>query len=135
MKSKRVIGLVGTFAFAGAVSTAAFAGERTETNASCVLRNHHVNAVQPYKVQQRVGRVEYSHLGGATAHVAAEPGLTAQWLRVDLGREARACGQDTKDVRLLVEPASTGFNVRFIPRSPGDAKDVLRDVRETAYER
>jgi hypothetical protein len=115
---------------------ASFAGQAE--GAPCILASHHVSSVQPYKVQQRVGRGVTTHLAGAQLFVQAEPGLTAEWLELELTRHIASmratpgmkdCALDVDDVRVKVDSAGPGFSVKIIAEDPRHAEEVLRRAR------
>lgn len=104
----------------------------------CILREHRVTAVAPYKVKERIGRASIQRLRGAEVRVQAEPGLTAEWLRLELGRhmaEMRGpasmpdCSFDVEDVRVEVTSADAGFAVKLITSDSEKAQEVLRRAR------
>src|SRR5437879_171640 len=51
---------------------------------SCILLEHRVTAVTPYRVVEHYGRGAVQRLVGAEVFVQAEPGLTAEWLRLTI---------------------------------------------------
>ena len=115
---------------------ASFAGTATG-KPPCILGNYQVKSVTPYNVGERTGKTVYTRLAGAQVFLEAQPGLTAEWLRLNLGRHLQAmqsgqsmpdCAFDMKDVRIQVEPAGTGFNVKFITNDAKEAKELLRRV-------
>ncbi len=110
------------------VPTLARAGD-VETAAGCVFRNREVESVTPYKEQIRVGKVHYPTLGGATVNIKAEPGLSVEWLRVELGDRAKACGADTDQVTMVVERRTAGYAVRLIGQDTSAAKSILQQAK------
>lgn len=103
--------------------------------APCILREHHVTSVTPYKVMKQEGRVAVQQLQGAQVFVQAEPGLTAEWLQLTLTQHLAAmrgstmmkdCAFDLDGVRVQVDPAGTGFAVKLIARDANQAAEVLR---------
>jgi hypothetical protein len=114
------------------VPSASFA----DTNrAPCVLREHSVTSVTPYRVQERVGRGTVTRLKGAQVFVRAEPGLTAEWLELTLRRHLAAmrgpaamkdCAFAVAKVKVQVNSAGAGFVVKLIARDAAAAKEVLR---------
>jgi len=120
---------------AGTLAPAAsFAATATE-KAPCILRDYHVKSVTPYKVDDHAGKITYQRLAGAQVYIEAQPGLTAEWLRVRLARHLsdmqgpaamRDCAFDVNDVSVQVDSAGTGFTVKFIAKNADQAKEVLR---------
>ena len=102
----------------------------------CSFQEHQVRSVKPYKVQKHiVGRVTATRMLGAQIYVTAEPGLTAEWLRLKLQRHLSAmqgpasmrdCALDVKNVRIEVTSAGPGFNVKLIAPDAEQGKEVLR---------
>ena len=103
--------------------------------APCILREHRITAVTPYRVEGRQGRVVIQELRGATVSVQAEPGLTAEWLQLTLGRHLaemqgmkgmKDCAFDVNDVQVKVTSSGAGFSVHLIARDASKAQEVLR---------
>ena len=133
MSIKNVLGISGLLLAlsAPAVSFAA------PTGGHCALREHHVTAVKPYKDRQQVGRAgAIERLRGAELFVQAEPGLTAEWLQLELSRHIAMMkrGSGMKDcpldnVQVRVDSAGTGFSVKLIARDADQANQVLSSAR------
>jgi hypothetical protein len=103
--------------------------------APCILSAHRITSVTPYRVQQHAGRGVTSRLAGAQVFVQAEPGLTPEWLQLQLARHIsemqgpagmKNCALGVKDVSVKVDSAGTGFAVKLIARNSGQAEEVLR---------
>src|SRR5216683_1881507 len=84
----------------------------------CILGEHHIVSVQPYRVDERIGRNVFPQLRGAQVYIQAEPGLTAEWLELTLERHLaemrgpatmRECAFDLDNVRVTVVSAGSGF--------------------------
>ncbi len=106
--------------------------------APCILREHRITAVTPYRVEGHQGRVVVQELRGATVSVQAEPGLTAEWLQLTLGRHLaemqgmngmKDCAFDVNDVQVKVTSSGAGFSVHLIARDSSKAEEVLRRAR------
>ena len=104
----------------------------------CILLDHKVTAVVPYRVDEQRGHATFSRLQGAQVFVQAEPGLTAEWLGLTLTRHLaemrkspsmKDCAFTVDEVRVVVEPAATGFWVKFTARDANHAEEVLRRAR------
>jgi hypothetical protein len=124
---------------------ASYAAPAAAKAAPCILREHRITAVTPYLVELPRGPVEIhqgraavQQLRGATVFVQAEPGLTAEWLQLTLGRhlaemqgpaEMKDCAFDVKDVQVKVMSAGAGFGVYLIARDSTKAEEVLRRAR------
>jgi hypothetical protein len=103
--------------------------------APCILREHRITGVTPYRVEGHQGRVVVQELRGATVSVQAEPGLTAEWLQLTLGRHLaqmhamggmKDCAFDVNDVQVKVGSSGAGFSVNLIARDAAKAPEVLR---------
>jgi hypothetical protein len=114
---------------------ASYAAPSPAKAAPCILREHRITAVTPYRVQGHQGRVVTQELRGATVSVQAEPGLTAEWLQLTLGRHLaemrgtggmKDCSFDVKDVQVRVTSSGAGFSVNLIARDAAKAPEVLR---------
>jgi hypothetical protein len=104
----------------------------------CVFQEHHVLSVTPYRVEERRIKSTFTRLGGAQLYVQAEPGLTAEWLRLEVARHRAQmhdpatmndCALDVGNVRVEVNSAGPGFSVRLIAVDPNNAEEVLRRAR------
>jgi len=89
------------------------AAPSTTKAAPCILREHRITSVTPYRVEGHQGRVVVQELRGATVSVQAEPGLTAEWLQLTLSRHLAAmramggmkdCAFEVNDVQVKVAP-------------------------------
>src|SRR5258707_1868555 len=103
-------------AAATAVPTISHAG--TASRAPCILDEHHVVSVVPYQVEEHFGKHVAQRLRGAQIFIQAEPGLTAEWLQLNLERHITAmqgpaamldCAFDLSNVRVDVTSAGSGF--------------------------
>jgi hypothetical protein len=100
----------------------------------CILMEHRVTAVTPYRIVRQHGRSATQELAGAQVLVQAEPGLTAEWLQLTIQRHLATmqtehmgdCPLDMRGVRVQVDSAGAGFAVKIIAKDPGQAKEVLR---------
>ena len=129
--------VLAAFVLAGStlVPMASYAAPAPAKAAPCILREHRITAVTPYRVQGHQGRVVTQELRGATVSVQAEPGLTAEWLQLTLGRHLaemqgtggmKDCAFDVKDVQVRVTSSGAGFSVNLIARDAAKAPEVLR---------
>lgn len=114
---------------------ASYAAPAAVKAAPCILREHRITAVTPYRVESHQGRAVLQELRGATVSVQAEPGLTAEWLQLTLARHLTAmrgmngmkdCAFDINDVQVKVNSSGAGFSVHLIARDANTAKEVLR---------
>jgi len=95
---------------AASVPATSFAG--TPPSQDCLLREHRITSVTPYRVEERIGKNSVRRLRGAEVFVQAEPGLTAEWLQLTLARHIAQmrgpaampdCAFDVDDVAVRVE--------------------------------
>ena len=125
------------FAVAAAtVPATSFAG--TPPSQDCLLREHRITSVTPYRVEERFGKNSIQRLRGAEVFVQAAPGLTGEWLQLTLARHIAQmrgpaampdCAFDVDDVAVRVESGRTGFRVRIVARDTDRAEEVLRRAR------
>ena len=124
-----------TLAALAGIAPAAIADSSADREVPCILRDNHVASVRPYRTEEHIGRATLQRLRGAEIRVQAEPGLTAEWLRLKLGRHLAAmqgmaamkdCVFDVDRVKLQVDSAGAGFVVKLIAKEAGDAAEVLR---------
>jgi hypothetical protein len=81
-----------------------------------------------------MGKMSVPQLKGAEIFVQAQPGLTAEWLQLQLARHIESmqntsmhdCALDVSGTRVQVEPAGTGFRVKLIAKDAHQAQEVLR---------
>lgn len=116
-------------------STVAVPSARPTTSTNCILKAHRVTSVTPYFEEERQGSSSIvQRLRGASFFVRAEPGLTAQWLRLMLDQHVaemrigamRDCPLAVNGVTITVESAGPGFVVTIIARDDDQADEVLR---------
>jgi hypothetical protein len=114
---------------------ASYAAPVAAKPAPCILREHRITGVVPYRVEAHQGRVAVQELRGATVLVQAEPGLTAEWLQLTLSqhlaemqgmRGMKDCAFDVNDVNVKVTSSGAGFSVHLIARDAAKAPEVLR---------
>jgi hypothetical protein len=134
----RKIIIAAVWSAAALVPTVSFADNASP--GPCLLGDHKVLSVAPYKVE---GRYVYPgngahELRGAQIYLAAEPGLTAEWLQLTLERRLGAmkgqppmpdCAFDVENLRVEVVPAGPGFWVRLIAPDEKTGEEVLRRAR------
>ena len=109
----------------------------TPDRAPCLLSGYHVTSVSPYFAEDHFGKASFPRVHGASIYVAAEPGLTAEWLQLRIEQhlaEMRRgsmpdCAFDVGDVRVEVDSAGSGFAVRVISSSTSAAAEILRRAR------
>ena len=120
------------------VSTVSLAAAAEPANRPpCVLNEYHVTSVTPYRVDEAIGRSRVPHVRGALVFVQAQPGLTAEWLQLQLQQhlqtmrtaDMKDCAFDLKDVRVEVSSAGTGFAVKVIATDAAKSQEVLRRAR------
>jgi hypothetical protein len=105
----------------------------------CVFDEHAPLASAPYYIEEDYGLGGYTLLKGAALFVAAEPGLTAEWLKLRLDHELKtvpptlpgeSCRPSMKNVRADVVSARNGFWIVYTTRDDGTAKDLLAGTGE-----
>jgi hypothetical protein len=119
------------------VPSVSFAAGPSSHHAPCILNEHRVSVVKPYKVTEQRGRGTYQRLRGAQIFVAAEPGLTPEWLELKLQRhlqqmqtaDMKDCAFDVNSVRVEVASAGNGFWVKLIAKDSDKGEEVLRRAR------
>lgn len=134
MWSRKIVPVLGLLA---SVLLPATSFAEALARAPCILREHHLGAVMPYKVDQHVGKATVQRVRGASVFVQAEPGLTAEWLELTLTKHITAmrgttmadCVFDVGDVKVRVDSAGTGFLVKIIAQDPRNGDEVLRRAR------
>lgn len=108
------------------------------SHAACALKGFTVTSVAPRFEDIQRGRLTTQRLAGATVYVLAQPGLTREWLRLSLERHLismqsggpmKDCPFGTKDVRISVDSAGTGFAVHVSAKDAKTAEEVLRRAR------
>jgi hypothetical protein len=110
------------------VAAPALAGPLSE----CELLNHRLTGVKEHKVQEQHGKLTIDRVDGASVYVAAEPGLTAQWLERTLEHHVAAMRDSSMDgcplavegISVSVSPASKGFWVTIHARDAQHGKLV-----------
>jgi hypothetical protein len=140
MLNRKVLGAVvmATTLLAPTLSLAEASGP---PHVACVLRKHHIVSVTPYQIEETRIKPKFTRLAGADLYVEAEPGLTAEWLRLEVARHLaemhdassmpsmKDCPLDAGGVHAEVTSAGAGFRVRLIANDPKNAEDVLRRAR------
>lgn len=120
---------------AHAATAAPQAGASRPAHAACALDQYRVTSVTPYKIEKNIGgHILAQRVAGAELFVEAQPGLTAEWLWLNLARQAAAMqGQGMKDcvfdiAKLQVEVVSAGpgFRVRLTAPDANAGQEVLR---------
>ena len=101
----------------------------------CPLKQYSVTSVRPHQVEKDYGggRFVSRRLGGAEIYVRAEPGLTAEWLHLQVAQHLAAmrshtmedCPFDMEDVQVRVDSSGPGFVVTLTASDADDAKEIL----------
>lgn len=129
--------LVPALALAVASLAPAASFAQVQERAPCILREHRVTTVVPYRTGENLGKAAVQRLRGASVFVQAEPGLTAEWLQLELQRhlagmrssDMRDCAFDIEGVRVDIDSGGTGFWVRLIAPDTRRGEEVLRRAR------
>ena len=126
---------VASVALAAATAVPTLSYAASTSHAPCILDEHHVVSVAPYKIEERSGHNVFQRVRGAQVFIQAEPGLTAEWLQLNLQRHANAmqgsaamadCAFDLSNLRVEVTSAGSGFWVRLIAPDTKSGEEVLR---------
>lgn len=99
----------------------------------CALAGYTVTKVVPYRIQERTGRGTVQKLVGAKLFVAAQPGLSAEWIGATVKRHLRqmqtrsmpGCPLDVNSVKVSVASAGTGYWVQIAGKDSTAAKEIL----------
>jgi hypothetical protein len=107
-------------------------GDAASNAEPCFFGQHRVLSVSPVNAEEPRGKASVSRPGGAELYVQAEPGLTAERLRLELARQSKNAGDcpfAMASVRTEVDSAGSGFRVRVLASDPQTAREVLRRSR------
>jgi hypothetical protein len=124
-------------ALAGATAVPAFA-IAGPNESPCILSEHKIISVVPYKVDEHIGKNVIQRVRGAQVYYTAEPGLTPEWLQLNFERHLAAmkgpammtdCAFDLDNVRVDVTPAGSGYWVRLAAPNATTGEEVLRRVQ------
>ena len=125
--------LIATAAFGALLSLApASHADSRQTSSACVLSQHKVLSVVPYKTERTTGHAAFHVLSGASVYVQAEPGLTAEFLRLQFMQhapDAQSCVLGVTGVSVRVESAGAGFWVNLVASDSAGAQEVLRRAK------
>jgi hypothetical protein len=127
MGRKIIVGL------ALALVTAVSAGARADQVNSCsVGGKFQARSVQPYIVTEDAGYTTIRTFRGAELFVAAQPGLTKEWLQRVLTDQVASgdCNFGVHDVTVSVLSAGGGFSVRLTGHDERAAGEILRNAQQ-----
>lgn len=119
-------------AVSGVVSSAS--ANPAPTTKRCLLNNYSMLQVAPYNMDENYGYGGYTVLKGAQMYVAAKPGLTAEWLTLQVQREIAnlqsgadpLCKPNVKNVKVSVAPSGGGFWVFLSAPDVKSAQQLFR---------
>jgi hypothetical protein len=126
---------VASVALAAATAVPTLSHAASPSRTPCILDEHHIVSVAPYQIEERSGHNVFQRVRGAQVFIQAEPGLTAEWLQLNLERHMTAmqgpaampdCAFDLSNVRVEVTAAGSGFWVRLIAPDTKSGEEVLR---------
>jgi hypothetical protein len=129
------------FVIACAAATPPPRPPRTGAPIACELRDYTIVSVGEYHERDTRTKVGGMRLSGAELVVQAQPGLTAEWLQLQLSRHVEAargaapspdCPLDVDDATVTVRSSGTGFLVRIRAKPDRDAAEILRRTRSFA---
>ncbi len=106
--------------------------DTSRTVATCVLAQHKVLSVVPYNTSRMTGRAAIQVLSGASVYIQAEPGLTAEFLRLQIMQRTpgtKQCVLDVSGVDVRVESSGAGFWVNLVARDDANAQEILRRAK------
>jgi len=129
---------VSAAALAAATILPAVALAAPEKASPCILTEHTIVSVVPYKVEEHIGKNVVTRVHGAQVYYQAEPGLTPEWLQLNFERHLAAmkglatmtdCAFDLDKVRVDVTSAGSGYWVRLAAPNATTGEEVLRRVQ------
>jgi hypothetical protein len=127
-----------TLAIAAVTAVPALAHAGSPDRPPCILNDHHIVSVAPIQVEAHEGKATYQRTRGAQVYLQAEPGLTAEWLQLQLERHLTEmkgaasmpdCAFDLSNVRVDVTSSGPGFLVRLTAPDTKTGEEVLRRVQ------
>jgi hypothetical protein len=123
--------IVAAAALALVTAASAGAGAAEQFDRCNVGGKYVVRSVSPYSTYEDAGYTSYKQFRGADLYVAAQPGLTQEWLqRVLTEQIARGeCNFGVHDVTVTVLSAGGGFSVRLQGRDERAAAEILRNAQ------
>jgi hypothetical protein len=101
----------------------------------CVFDKYAAISVAPYHLDEDFGLGTHSRLHGAQVYVAAQPGLTAEWLSLSVQRELaesaqnEQCRPSVRGVQVSVTSAGSGFWVAMSAPDERSASALLAWAR------
>jgi hypothetical protein len=122
-------------ALAAAAAVPAVVQAAPTSSSPCILNEHTVVSVVPFKVEEHSGKMTYQRVRGAQVYLRAEPGLTSEWLQLNLERHLAAmqgpatmpdCALSLEKVRIDVTSAGAGYWVRIVAPDTKSGEEVLR---------
>lgn len=141
-KKARILMFAGKLVAASALALSALApsfsfAAQTPKQAPCLLGEYLVTAVSPYLAQDQIGKASFPRVHGASVYVAAEPGLTAEWLKLRVEQHIAVmqrgdmpdCALDVGPMRVEVDSTGNGFAVRLISSDTRSAAQILERAR------
>ena len=123
-------GIIGAVALA--VVTAVSAGAQAGQFDRCSIGGkYNVRSVLPFSTYEDAGYTSYRQFRGADVFVAAQPGLTREWLQRVLTYQIAngECDFGVHDVSVSVLSAGGGFSVRLSGPDERAAGEILRNAQ------
>lgn len=139
MKRSNLI-MAAVFVVAGTLGATAWADQSPTgqaLGANCTVAGHRVVSVTP-SVQEVPNGKRTNHLLGANIRIMAEPGMTAEYLTVQLQRHIAGmssaypmadCVFGVASARFEVHSVGDGFVFQVTSDDLGQAKEILRRAR------
>ena len=104
---------------------------------SCVLALFKVTQIGSFYVSEHAGQGTYDRLAGARLFLAAQPGLTAEWINANLVMHMQDkkrgsspdCPLDVAGANASVTSGGTGFWINIQAKDASAAKEILNRSR------
>jgi hypothetical protein len=97
-----------------------------------VAGSQRITAVTPHRVAEQAYGEGVTRLRGADVHVAAQPGLTQEWLERSVQQSIAHgdCDLGVQNVTVTVLSEGDGFDVQLTTPDEKAAKELLRRVQQ-----
>jgi hypothetical protein len=133
--------IVSVLAFAVALGVTPIAGAAMEVSSGspCASPFENVTSVTPYKVTRTNLRRSSTRLEGAVVNVAAQPGLTREWLQRQVSSapasdEPSSCPLAVNGASARVTSTGDGFAITVSSTDRDGAKEILRRAQALSHQ-